>query len=212
MRASLHALYSEWRNLLQRTSARCDCRDSFARLVNAYSEEGRYYHTLDHIDQCLGVFQQLAKNLDYPFFVAYAIWFHDYFYAPGGTENEYRSADYAESFFRKAQLTKFIAPVRDLILATSTHRREGRQDIYKVMMLDVDLSILGAEPIEFRRYEQGIRKEYAFVPEEVYRKKRSEILEQFLNSKPLFRTDYCKQRFEQQAEVNLKESIERLRQ
>lgn len=105
-----------------------------------------------------------------------------------------------------------MAPVRSLILATKHHRASAEDDVDTKLLLDIDLSILGARPSVFKHYEHNIRREYAHVPEEVYRKKRSEILEQFLSSTPLFRTDYCQQRFEKQARLNLADSLRRLRE
>ena len=39
----------------------------------------------------------------------------------------------------------------------------------EVLLIDVDLSILGAEAQRFAQYEQQIRAEYAFVPEDLFR-------------------------------------------
>jgi predicted metal-dependent HD superfamily phosphohydrolase len=52
-----------------------------------------------------------------------------------------------------------------LILATKTHESDGQAE--QALMLDVDLSILGSEPIHFSEYERQIRQEYSWVPLEV---------------------------------------------
>ena len=40
------------------------------------------------------------------------------------------------------------------------------------MLIDIDLSILGAPPARFAEYEQQIRAEYAWVPGILFRPKR----------------------------------------
>ena len=55
-------------------------------------------------------------------------------------------------------------------------------------MVDADLSILGAPPDEFDRYEGQIRREYAFVPEAEWRERRPRILRRFLDRPRIFET------------------------
>lgn len=47
------------------------------------------------------------------------------------------------------------------------------------MVVDVDLAILGSTPERFAEYEEQVRKEYEWVPEEIYAVKRKEILKSF---------------------------------
>ncbi len=48
-------------------------------------------------------------------------------------------------------------------------------------LIDIDLSILGSPLDKFYDYEKNIRKEYEFVPIDLFREKRSELLKSFLN-------------------------------
>jgi predicted metal-dependent HD superfamily phosphohydrolase len=79
-------------------------------------------------------------------------------------------------------------------------------------MSDTDLAILGAEPQRFDEYETQVRAEYSWVPDEIFRVKRQEILAGFLARKLIFNTPRLQQLFEHQARTNLAGSIENLRQ
>lgn len=80
---------------------------------------------------------------------------------------------------------------------------QTRDDCY---LLDIDLSILGASPEAFDEYERQIRFEYRWVPEEVYREKRAEVLELFLDQTAIYRTTP----FYEAREVSARENIQRV--
>ncbi len=79
-------------------------------------------------------------------------------------------------------------------------------------MVDIDLSIFGQLPERFWQYENQIRKEYEWVPENIFTTKRAEILERFLARPKIFATELFFAKYEKPARVNLAESIRRLRQ
>ena len=63
---------------------------------------------------------------------------------------------------------------------------------------------------EFDLYENGIRKEYSFIADDVFAKKRAEILRGFLGRDFIFLTEYFREKYEAPARKNLKRSISRL--
>ena len=77
-------------------------------------------------------------------------------------------------------------------------------------MVDVDLSILGRESNVFWHYEENIRKEYAWVPEQLFRQKRTEILSGFLENQHIYYHQKYREMFEEKAWLNLKQAIARL--
>jgi len=77
-------------------------------------------------------------------------------------------------------------------------------------MLDIDLSILGTPTEVYDEFEVNVRKEYKRVPRFIFRKKRKEILQNFLANAPVFKTEYFRKRFEAQAAENLKRAISAL--
>jgi predicted metal-dependent HD superfamily phosphohydrolase len=77
-------------------------------------------------------------------------------------------------------------------------------------MVSIDLSILGAEPARYRAYSDAIRQEYAHVPDELFRKGRTSVLEQLLLAEPLFPDARFRAAFERQARSNMSAEIDRL--
>ena len=71
------------------------------------------------------------------------------------------------------------------------------------LMCDIDLAILGAEPWRFDQYDAAIRREYEWVPEDVYRRERARVLAGFLERPRIYHTPYFHDILEVQARVNL---------
>lgn len=77
-------------------------------------------------------------------------------------------------------------------------------------MVDIDLGIFGQDEARFETYETGIRQEYAWVPWPLYREKRLEILQRFLDRQPIYQTAHFRSQWEDQARHNLITLINRL--
>ena len=181
----------------------------FNRLEQFYGESHRAYHNFHHIGDCLREFDAAHSLLNNPTAVEMAIWFHDVIYNPRATDNEEQSAGVAKQCLVKAGAgNEVVAAVDAMILATKTHTARDQDSS---VLLDIDLSILGATPERFLRYENQIRQEYDWVPEDVFRAKRSEILEKFLGRDRIYTTDLFFKRYEASARSNLKQSIAILR-
>ena len=69
-----------------------DAYPVFDRLVSAYSEPHRFYHTLEHLSEMFKVAARLSDAADNAAPVQLGIWFHDAVYDPRVTDNEERSA------------------------------------------------------------------------------------------------------------------------
>ena len=78
------------------------------------------------------------------------------------------------------------------------------------MLLDMDLSILGANETEFDRYEEGVRREYAWVGEEEWRAGRAAVLRGFLDREHIYFSDLFRGLLEEKARANLRRSLARL--
>ena len=72
------------------------------------------------------------------------------------------------------------------------------------LLVDIDLSILGAPEDRFTEYERQIRQEYAFVPKWLFRRKRREILKGFLDRPAIYSTPHFHDRLEARARDNLR--------
>ncbi|MGE4514074.1 MAG: hypothetical protein AB7E26_09720, partial [Chryseobacterium sp.] len=72
------------------------------------------------------------------------------------------------------------------------------------------LSILGSESEIYVSYTQKIRKEYSIYPDLLYRPGRKKVLEHFLKSESIFKTEYFKEKYELRARENILSEIESL--
>lgn len=172
------------------------------RLLASYAEPQRHYHTLQHLSECLDLFDQVAHLARRPGEAALALWFHDAVYIPQGHDNEARSAAWAGEALQAAGADEaVIARTQALIMATAHHQAQEQGDAR--LVIDVDLAILGAEPARFAEYEEQVRAEYASVPVELYRQKRGELLTRFLERPAIYGTAELHARLEQQARTNL---------
>lgn len=178
-------------------------------LTARYSEPHRKYHTVQHLDECFERFAELKGEAVHPEEVELALWFHDAIYDTRRQDNEERSADWARSSVLAASLPASVAErVHALIMATRHNVVPSGTD--ERILVDVDLSILGAEPGRFDEYEDQIRQEYSWVPGIVFRPKRRGILRQFLGRPTIFSTQKFIDAYEAQARQNLERSIKQL--
>lgn len=189
-------------------------KDFWKRLIIPYLDNSRHYHDLNHIRSMLEEFGQIKHLLNDPLAVEMAIWFHDFIYDTSPPDvcvasNEDRSAYHAERVIRDLGLSdSFADKVKDLILATKHNFIPLDNDAQ--YLVDLDLLVLGKSESEFDLYENGIRKEYSFIADDVFAKKRAEILRGFLGRDFIFLTEYFREKYEAPARKNLKRSISRL--
>jgi len=155
------------------------------------------------------LFDQTSSLAAHPEEVELAIWFHDAVYDTRRSDNEQRSAEWAEAIIQQSGLSREIAKrVTSSVLAT--RHQEEVTDNDAQLLVDVDLSILGREPAVFSRYEENIRKEYAWVPEEVFRRERVKILRGFSDRQHIYYHREYREKFEARARANLEQAIARL--
>ena len=174
-------------------------------LVQAYSEPHRHYHTIKHIASLLQLLDEHGRGVLDRNAVALAILFHDVIYDPARHDNEHASADFASE--RLAALgfpAQLIAKVKGYILATQhVHSPPTINDVDLALLLDLDLSILAAPPAEYRTYAQAIRREYAHVPDALYRLGRRRILEGFLARERIYQTEQLHALWDERARTNI---------
>ena len=180
-------------------------------LEAAYAEPHRRYHTLAHIEACLGELARLeGLGAEDRRTLEYAIWWHDAVYDPHRSDNEERSANLArEDLARLGVADDVIAEVERLILLTKGHE-VADSDGLGARLVSIDLSILGASEADYEAYAEGVREEYAFVPEQAFRQGRAAILKRFLASPSLFPDPEFRLRLEEPARANLAREIARL--
>lgn len=172
------------------------------KLLEAYSEPQRHYHTTQHLGECLALFDQHRHEVSAWAEVEIALWFHDAVYDVRAHDNEARSADWAGLALSLAGVaSERVERVQALILATRHQAQPMSPE--EALVVDIDLAILGADPARFEEYDAQIRAEYAWVPRLIYRQKRRAILRSFLERDPLYHIGSLRQLLEAQARVNL---------
>lgn len=198
-------LESHWQQLMKRLSLPQNL-NTYTQICTAYSEPHRFYHTLEHIKACLTHLQNVERLATEPDHIALALWFHDAVYRPFSSNNEQQSADWAQRFLLGLNApTTLITNVYRLIMATA-HNCDPQNDDER-LIVDIDLTILGTQPVIFAEFEQHIRNEYKRVPAIIYNRKRKQILHQFLAKPRLYYFNYFFDKFESQARNNLTNAI-----
>lgn len=181
-------------------------------LEESYGSEQRHYHTLNHVVEALsfvGLCMKAGRQLEDPLAVEWALWFHDAVYDPRAPadQNEEQSAELAERVLGAAGLPPdTMLRARRLILATASHLHGPEHDAHVVV--DADLSILGAPLGRYIDYAIAVRREYAHLTDSEYSAARSKFLRVFLEREQLYATDVGKSMLEQQARTNLAHELQ----
>ena len=185
-----------------------------ARLAAMYRAADRHYHSMAHVEDLLALAGQHADLVsDMPAMEA-AIWFHDAILDTSRSDNEARSADLAREWLALGSDADRVERVAMMVEATASHAVPAGlpADLREqtMLFLDMDLSILGAEPQRFDAYETAVRREYGWVPDEAWRSGRAKVLRRFLERPSIFATPRFRALCEDAARANIARSLARL--
>ena len=170
-------------------------------IESRYAEPHRHYHTLTHIEHMLDLLPHADETM------LAAVWFHDAIYGKGNDEEQ--SAALARRALSELRFPPDVVDsVESLILATKSH---DRADVpaSALPFLDADLAILGTDDERYRKYVEGVRREYAYVPDDLFRDARGAILRRFLARPSIYATDEFRARFEEKARENIERELAR---
>lgn len=185
-----------------------------AELIRLYEAKDRHYHGIRHIEALLALLEAHRTAFADPDAVEAAIWFHDAIYDSRRKDNEALSAALAAGKLKEQVDAPRLARIVAMIEATATHEVPTFEDAPArndaALLLDMDLSILGAPPATFDAYEADVRREYGWVSEADWRAGRAAVLRNFLARPRIFHTDLFVARFEAQARENMERSLEAL--
>jgi predicted metal-dependent HD superfamily phosphohydrolase len=162
----------------------------------------RHYHDLRHLRECLGLLELWKGQGERSAEVSMALWFHTSSGAPPGRRVPW-ARHASRSTWANASTTLVMATRHDAVVA---------RGIDAELLLDIDLAILGALPERFQAFERDIRKEYAAVPESLYRLARRIVLQGFIERERIYHTAKGRALLEAQARINLQGALERLAQ
>lgn len=211
-----------WHEFANRVGAKKDINLIWEWLKQSYCNSDRFYHTFDHIRSCLNSLDYLntthsliGRNL---IDIEFAIWFHDIVYDTQKTNNEEESINLFVNAYGVMRINNDYSKENIIrMIEKSNHRiptydDPDKFDFSTLAFLDIDLNILSERADIFDQYETNIRREYEWVPLDLYRSKRSEILESFLSRRKIYNTVFWGKDFEIQARKNITRSIQSLKQ
>ncbi len=149
-------------------------------LIGAWCEPHRHYHGPRHL---LAVLDAVAGHHPADAFVL-AAFFHDAVYDPARGDNEARSADWLDratsSLVAKGVKPDDVALARVLVLATARPLDEippGPHAKCIRRFLDADFGVFASLPGDYDAYVQGVRAEYALVPDEAFTQGRAAFID-----------------------------------
>lgn len=195
----------------------------FDRLWTMHMEPSRHYHTAVHLQEMICYLELVLQHPNLPCFasslsenqqsvIRLAIFFHDCIYNVRSSHNEEESANVFEQFASEVNVQVEVATnVLHFIRATQHHRVSPEHTTDLALFLDLDMAVLGKDDNAYRAYAALIRKEYSFVPRDVYCSKRAELLQTFLEQSQIFGTSVMQGALEDQARKNVQNEIDALR-
>lgn len=217
-------LASRWDHLLPQHS------HIGAELLDRWHEPHRIYHGPAHLRHALDshalllqlspISQPRPQPQPQPSIVVenLALWFHDAIYttagSPPGTD-ETLSAQLAVDLLGPTVSSNgdLTAPQVDevarLVLITQEHNPRP-EDEAGARVNDADLAVLGSAPDRYARYTKQVRTEFRDIPDERFSQGRATILTKLLRQGTLFRTPAAANRWEQQAQHNLRTELAHL--
>jgi predicted metal-dependent HD superfamily phosphohydrolase len=177
------------------------------KISSAYSEKGRYYHTLIHVGQLLNLSVKYFDNVLDISNMQLSIFYHDVVYSATKSNNEEKSAELAENHLKQLGIeTEKIEKCKNFILATKSHLNP-LNDSDLDLFLDFDLEKLGAPWVEYEEYTKQIRQEYKIYPKPLYNKGRKKVLEHFLAKERIYKTSAFFENYEQGARENIEREL-----
>lgn len=199
--------YTQFAESMNQLAAKVD-ETLFQELDTLYSESTRFYHDKTHVAECLRNLQPYRAQAVHPAEIEVAIWYHDAIYDTKAPDNEEKSAELAERALSSAKVANAsITRIVEMILATKTHEVSSPDS---ELMVDIDLGILGTPAAVFEVYDQNIRKEYHWVPLELYGPGRVKVLQSFLERDVIYHTKQIQSQYEIQARTNLTNKLAEL--
>ena len=191
-----------WQRCLKKNQSDNSSTELHHRLILAYDEPQRVYHTLTHIKSCFKILQDVAHLAGNADALALAIWFHDAIYDIDAKDNEKCSAEW----FLKVTENLFADSIRHLVcshIMATLHCGEEIKDHDSQIMVDIDLFSFGKPWPDFIRDSENVRAEKAEVPDSEFYQKQCGFQKCLLSKPRFFQSDYFYQHYESQARQNL---------
>jgi predicted metal-dependent HD superfamily phosphohydrolase len=200
-RPDASALRVRFARLVARLGARTDSDDTFTRIYAAWSSELRRYHDVEHLTDCLREVDRLPVSPT-RHLVELALWYHDAVYEAGATDCEHRSAGWLATDAARLGLPESLARITAALVEATAHGAGRIPSDEAAVVADIDLAILGRDPLRFMDFEYSVEEEFGAVPTIAFRRGRGRFLAGLLEN-PIYRTTSFRDRFETTARANI---------
>lgn len=177
------------------------------------SYENRSYHNIDHIVHCFQELEWFLSNSESSEHiniqdVGLAILSHDIVYgAKEDKIDEELSAQWLADYLK--EINQFRQEPIDIVLSTAHLSGKYQVDtIEKELMTSIDLAILGQREEIYKRYADGVRKEYSFVNDNDYVAGRIKAIDFLLAHKLFLNQTFHK--YESRARKNMENEKNKL--
>jgi predicted metal-dependent HD superfamily phosphohydrolase len=178
--------------------------EAFEKLATAWSEPARRYHNREHLSECLHQLDLVGLGEPATDVAELALWFHDAVYVAGAPDNEESSSQVLLSECGRLQIDRKTAEAAAALVRATAHGASqnelGRDG---GLVLDVDLSILGSDPVRFMEYEYSVEEEFEKTPKLKFLIGRGRFLTSLLARPSIFRTTFFRERYEAVARAQL---------
>lgn len=194
---------------------RCISKPMFQEIKTAYSEKGRFYHTLDHVSHMLDQLEEFCANnsgkitKDQKAIMKLAIWFHDFKDERLNPIAVDESAQAATDFLLiSPSHAKHVPLLSNLIMATKYFANPapalfGEFKFLTDLMQDLDYSALGLDWEKFKYNNVVLLKQEAEYVGKDYVKNTKGFLGKLCEQKSIFKTDWFRGRYERIARENI---------
>ncbi|KAG8197507.1 hypothetical protein JTE90_007245 [Oedothorax gibbosus] len=213
-------LQEKWEHLTKATNVNKSVQDKWwDHLKSHYLDPKRKYHTFVHLKRMFDDMEDVKDLIQSKEAMSYAIFFHDASYDVHAQDNEENSFNTFTEFITEADTEEVISLgplVEQLIKASKASCAEvyksdemfGKEDMH--FFMDFDISILGYDPKEYKKFSDQIREEYSFLPKSRYNGLRIKVLQQFLQIPNIYATEIFHKKYEKQARCNIQNEIDAL--
>ena len=157
------------------------------QVVARYDEPHRRYHDrrhLEHVRDRVGWLLSRVAVPD-PDAVRLAALFPDAVYDPPSERNEAESAVLAGQVLAGLEPPARVASVQRLVLATAGHLASAPDE---GVLIDADLAILASSRRAYVAYVRAVRQEFGHLPDQAWRRGRTEAIGTLLALPRLFTT------------------------
>lgn len=200
------SLRTRFAQLVRRLGATKPSDETFARLYSAWSSDARRYHDVEHLTDCLRELGGMPES-EQRDRVELALFYHDAIYEPGAADCETRSASWLENDAAALGVHAAIARDAARLVRATAHVAHDASSEDEALIADIDLAILGRDPIRFLEFEYAVEEEFRAVPTIAFRVGRGRFLASLLAS-PLYRTPAFRERLEDRARANVRVLLE----